>query len=275
MRKNVHLLMLLLIALLSGCKEKEAEREKVPTRVMTETVEATGMAGGQSYVGVVEENEGTAVSFTGMGAVRRVYVDEGQMVRRGQLIAEMDDTQARNALSAADAFRADFGGDVDDEGEVGLHTAGGGAVNGMGLLPAETVFAAEKHRTRVTGAFGQMDGIFAGLTGLELEGYEIHMGQTTGAAPIARLTDAVSGEKRADGGQSGNVYGSYVHGILDRPGVATAIIGALAAKKGVAPEMLGKASDAEHKQQQYDILAATMREHMDMKKVYEILEAGL
>ena len=102
MRKNVHLLMLLLIALLSGCKEKEAEREKVPTRVMTETVEATGMAGGQSYVGVVEENEGTAVSFTGMGAVRRVYVDEGQMVRRGQLIAEMDDTQARNALSAAE-----------------------------------------------------------------------------------------------------------------------------------------------------------------------------
>ena len=103
MRKKVCLLMLLLIAVLSSCKEKEAEREKAPTRVMTETVEATGMAGGQSYVGVVEENEGTAVSFTSMGAVRRVYVDEGQMVRRGQLIAEMDDTQARNALSAAEA----------------------------------------------------------------------------------------------------------------------------------------------------------------------------
>jgi len=120
-----------------------------------------------------------------------------------------------------------------------------------------------------------MEGIFAGLSGLELEGYEIHMGVTTGAAPIARLTDAVTGEKRADGGQSGNVYGSYVHGVLDRPGIASAIIAALAAKKGVDPDKLGKVSGEEHKQQQYDLLAAGMRAHMDMKKVYEILEAGI
>ena len=151
----------------------------------------------------------------------------------------------------------------------------GGTLNGMGLLPTDTVFSAQKARTRVTGTFGQLDGIFSGLSGLELEGYEIHMGQTTGAAPIARLTDAVTGEGRLDGGQSGNVYGSYVHGVLDRPGVAGAIIAALARKKGVDPDRLGKVSGEEHKQQQYDILAATMRAHMDMKKVYEILEAGL
>ena len=146
---------------------------------------------------------------------------------------------------------------------------------GMGLLPTDTVFSAQKARTRVTGAFGTMEGVFAVLSGLELEGYEIHMGVTEGAAPIAQLTDAVTGEHRADGGQSGNVYGSYVHGVLDRPGVASAIIGALAAKKGVDPASLGKVSDAEHKQAQYDILAATMRAHMDMKKIYEILEAGI
>ena len=151
----------------------------------------------------------------------------------------------------------------------------GGSIAGMGLLPTDTVFSEHKARTRVTGAFGQMEGVFAGLSGLELEGYEIHMGVTTGAAPIAQLTDAVSGERRADGGQSGNVYGSYVHGVLDRPGVAGAIISALAARKGVDPAMLGKVSDAEHKQQQYDILAASMRAHMDMKKIYEILEAGI
>ena len=50
---------------------------------------------------------------------------------------------------------------------------------------------------------------------------------------------------------------------------------ALAAKKGVDPEKLGRVSGEEHKQQQYDILAATMRAHMDMKKIYEILEAGI
>ena len=59
--------------------------------------------GAQTYVGIVEEREGTAVSFTGMGVVRRVLVSEGQTVSRGQLIAEMDDTQARNLLNGAEA----------------------------------------------------------------------------------------------------------------------------------------------------------------------------
>ena len=58
---------------------------------------------GQTYVGMVEECEATAVSFTGMGVVKRVLVNEGQAVGRGQLIAEMDDTQARNLLSGAEA----------------------------------------------------------------------------------------------------------------------------------------------------------------------------
>ena len=61
------------------------------------------MVNGQSFVGIVEEREATAVSFTGMGVVKRVLVNEGQAVGRGQLIAEMDDTQARNLLSGAEA----------------------------------------------------------------------------------------------------------------------------------------------------------------------------
>ncbi len=57
----------------------------------------------QTYVGIVEEREATAVSFTGMGVVKRMLVSEGQAVSKGQLIAEMDDTQARNLLSGAEA----------------------------------------------------------------------------------------------------------------------------------------------------------------------------
>ena len=61
------------------------------------------MDNAQTYVGVVEEREATAVSFTGMGVVKRVLVSEGQTVGKGQLLAEMDDTQARNLLSGAEA----------------------------------------------------------------------------------------------------------------------------------------------------------------------------
>jgi len=151
----------------------------------------------------------------------------------------------------------------------------GGSINGMGLLPTETEFSAEKERTRVTGRFGDISGVFSSLSGLPFEGYEIHMGRTDCAEPMAELLDSVTGQKRSDGCQSGSVYGTYVHGILDMGGVAEAVISALAAKKGISLDQIGKVSNLDYKQQQYDILAATMREHMDMKKIYEILEAGI
>ena len=95
--------MLLLVILVSSCTSKKEQNAKAPTRVKTEVVSTAMNASGQTYVGMVEECEATAVSFTGMGVVKRMLVNEGQAVGRGQLIAEMDDTQARNLLSGAEA----------------------------------------------------------------------------------------------------------------------------------------------------------------------------
>ena len=103
------ILLLLMVTVVCGCGNKQAaekdksKEQKAPTRVSTEVVSARAGIDGQSYVGIVEESEGTAVSFTGMGVVRRMLVREGQAVGRGQLIAVMDDTQARNMLSSAEA----------------------------------------------------------------------------------------------------------------------------------------------------------------------------
>ena len=95
----------LLAMLLAGsCGEKK--EQKATIRVKTEVAVSSGNVSGQSYVGVVEENEATAVSFTGMGVVKRVLVSEGQAVGKGQLLAVMDDTQARNLLSGAEAQMA-------------------------------------------------------------------------------------------------------------------------------------------------------------------------
>ena len=95
--------MLLSVMLISSCTSKKERNTKAPTRVETEVVSTAMNANGQTYVGIVEECEATAVSFTGMGVVKRMLVNEGQAVSRGQLIAEMDDTQARNLLSGAEA----------------------------------------------------------------------------------------------------------------------------------------------------------------------------
>ena len=151
----------------------------------------------------------------------------------------------------------------------------GGSIRGMGLLPVSTVFTPQKTRTRVSGRFGTVGGIFGSLSDQTFEGYEIHMGETECAAVITELTDSVTHTKRGDGCQNGNVYGSYVHGILDADDVAGAMIRALAVHKNVDPEELGQVSNEKYKQQQYDLLADTLREHLNMKKIYEILEAGI
>ena len=94
---------LLTVLMVCSCGEKKESGVKAPTRVKTQMVMPAFSDGAQTYVGIVEEREGTAVSFTSMGVVRRVLVSEGQAVSRGQLIAEMDDTQARNLLNGAEA----------------------------------------------------------------------------------------------------------------------------------------------------------------------------
>ena len=101
--KKVIILALACCLMAIGCGEKKDKGAKAPTRVKTLVVSPAFVDNAQTYVGIVEENEGTAVSFTSMGVVKRMLVSEGQAVGRGQLIAEMDDTQARNLLAGAEA----------------------------------------------------------------------------------------------------------------------------------------------------------------------------
>ncbi len=156
----------------------------------------------------------------------------------------------------------------------------GGSMNGMGILPMHTEFAGEKTRTRVSGKFQKMEGVLQRLSGMELEGYEIHMGVSRNETPIGALT-CVSDSNQADdtwkleGGNIENVYGSYVHGIFDKENIAKEIILALAEKKDIQMEELENIDYAAYKEKQYDLLADTMREHLDMKKIYEILEMGV
>ncbi len=156
----------------------------------------------------------------------------------------------------------------------------GGSIKGMGLLPMDTVFAGNKTRTRVEGSFGQIGGILEKLSGTALEGYEIHMGVSTaaeGAEPLTKIQDTNqdSAAAKLDGNQKGNVYGSYVHSIFDKEQVAERIVEALGEAKGIDTSEMTGVDYQTFKESQYDILAAALREHMDMKQIYAILEQGV
>lgn len=166
----------------------------------------------------------------------------------------------------------------------------GGSMKGMGLLPAVTELKQEKTRTQVTGTFGKISGAFSGLSGKSVRGYEIHMGSTVDSESIVdsenvRQPESRSDEKgyvcriqnEADGGVkydgifSGNVYGTYVHGIFDEGTLAETLVGILAARKGVALDTGQMISYGQFKQMQYDKLADGVRKSMDMEAVYAML----
>ncbi len=88
---------------------------------------------------------------------------------------------------------------------------------GLGLLPMETTFAAEK-ATYQSGAVIQVGrGWLAGLNGETIKGYEIHMGRTLGANPWLDIRFRNGqGVSIADGAVSGNgrVWGCYIHGLF-------------------------------------------------------------
>ena len=127
----------------------------------------------------------------------------------------------------------------------------------MGLLEMDTEFRGEKVQTQTRGVFHGVEGMLSGLNGLAYEGYEIHMGRSQQQMPA--LTD------------SRNVYGSYVHGIFDAPGITDTILKALCARKGVSFDALATFDACGYKERQYDLLADVVRGGLDMSFVYRVL----
>ena len=138
-----------------------------------------------------------------------------------------------------------------------VEAAGVTEIAGMGLLDMETVFRGQKVQKQTSGVFRQVPGMLSCLDGMEYTGYEIHMGRSQQAmAPVVG---------------KGTVYGSYIHGIFDAPGVADTVLKALCQYRGIDAGALESFDPAQYKERQYDALAQAVREGLDMDLVYRIL----
>ena len=159
-----------------------------------------------------------------------------------------------------------------------LGVEGGGEMAGMGLLPVDTVFQGEKTRTRMEGAVLAGPGCFPGLAGAPVEGYEIHMGATTlgeGAVPFCRVAPLGGGTPREDGAVRGNVFGTYLHGVLDSGELLGRLWEGLARRKGLDPGEAPAFDPVRRREAEYDKLADALRRSLDMDLIYRILEEGL
>ena len=139
----------------------------------------------------------------------------------------------------------------------GVEAAGITQVKGLGLLDMDTVFQGEKVQLQTSGTLGPIPGVLHSLSGLRYRGYEIHMGRSAQPALPVQC--------------SGNVYGSYIHGIFDAEGIGDAIVKDLAANKGVELGQLSHFDPESYMQHQYDLLADTLRAGLDMDFIYRVV----
>ena len=114
-------------------------------------------------------------------------------------------------------------------GEALIDTQGiDGNAPGLGLLPLVTQFAPDKTVTKSGGRFAPLQGPWSALTGVPVQGYEIHHGQTQGhpamLAAGAVLHEVLPG--LAWQNASGQVLGTYLHGLFENPAVLQALFGA-------------------------------------------------
>jgi len=151
-------------------------------------------------------------------------------------------------------------------------------VEGIGLLDVETTFELEKTTTQVKAILGgNLHGYLANLNKKEVNGYEIHMGMTRRrensdnfATVTEKLGEIVSYEVGSVNNQC-NVFGTYLHGIFDDIDFTRTILNNIRKMKNLEPVESKVESFDEFKNQEYDKLADFLREHLDMKKIYEIM----
>jgi adenosylcobyric acid synthase len=150
------------------------------------------------------------------------------------------------------------------------------SVPGLGLLPAVTTYARQKATSQVTGRVAVDRGLLSGMAGQELIGYEIHMGQTQtegGLSPF-RIYQTPEGAVDYEDGTmnaSGTVFGTYMHGIFNNSGFRQGLLNWLRRRRGL-PETWGAGVD---KEKEYDRLADLVRQSLDMKHLYKIMESGV
>jgi len=167
-----------------------------------------------------------------------------------------------------------LGATLADPDGVESSETGASLVDGLGLLPLDTVYATDKRTERTRSRFaGWPDGSAPAddaAGACDVEGYEIHMGVTTfraGARHPFELPDgAGEGAMTADG----RVWGTYLHGVFDNDEFRRGWLNRLRSDKGLPPMPVAY-RHRERREAAFDRLAEHVRAHIDMHAIYRML----
>ncbi len=142
-------------------------------------------------------------------------------------------------------------------------------LEGLSFLDTETTLKRNKDTFRVK---AQVRG--PGNTLYNVDGYEIHMGETSGgAAPFSKITGRNSGSagiKEGGVSEDGKIWGTYIHGVFDNDFFREAIIKDLLEQKGMKDDRLKK-SYKELKEASLAHISKLVEENLRMNDVLAIM----
>jgi len=142
-------------------------------------------------------------------------------------------------------------------------------IPGLGLLPVETIFESEKATEQVQARIRADCAFLQAIHGQTIQGYEIHMGHTTSAAPFLQITQrGPDGVSDADGAvdESGHIFGTYLHGIFDNANFRRAWLNSL------RPHPTSSQSLADVRAREYDRLGDAVRAAVNMEMLRSLID---
>ena len=160
--------------------------------------------------------------------------DIAWLKERGLDLAIREHVVAHRPLLAICGGLQMLGERIEDPG--GVEGAAPGTETGLAVLPLITRYGPRKQIARVRAQFGALSAPWAALSGLGVDGYEIHFGETCPVDPAsADLRPALTASGTADtiGWQCGSVLGTYVHGLFENPSLVSALMGGASCLPGI------------------------------------------
>ncbi|MFD9625626.1 cobyric acid synthase [Peribacillus muralis] len=139
---------------------------------------------------------------------------------------------------------------------------------GLSLLPAETVFQAEKKTVQMEGVLPS--GILAGE--MNLSGFEIHLGKTTLESQVRPFLQLKDGRQDGAIATDNKVFGTYLHGIFHNRLFTRLLVNQIRRSKGLDEVRETVQSDSELREEAYNLLATHLEENIDMETIYQWLQ---
>lgn len=130
----------------------------------------------------------------------------------------------------------------------------------LGLLPITTTLTDEREMLQVRGT---------NYAGHPMMGYEIRLGHSIPTEPVQSFVTL--NDCSEDGVYTERVIGTYLHGVFQNRKFTRFYFNQIRVEKGLSEIAGDVLSDYERREQAYEMLDQHVREHLDMGKIYELI----